>query len=408
MSGKTKLYIDEDWLEPTEKPTPEKAEVGADVAPETSGQAQAVVKSGEAKATPEKQPAAASTSSQELAGGASGEKADKQGGLASVPQQQAAKEPLGAKLKKVPVKTWVLVGVLLLVLVGAVIMVAVMSGGGKSSNHGNKVPDSSVGGSAGEGDKDEGKEPEPEEKPGDETIVLSTGDARVQKLYGYFNRLGWTSELGQLAGFYTDRGAFAGELSEAMMLDLAMANLTTETCVMPPSDENLMKRYEDWQEADGPLPSIEVFQGMYNMGCYSGQAVRDKVKEIFGKDLKLTLEVLAGVQYYGYDAENDEFYNKVGGRGGVFPSFARKLLKAERDGERMYLYENVSVSFPGGPELVSLYDKCLFAQGEAYETNGCGAEDYQWQTGETKFRLVFKRTDAGNYVFEKLERAERE
>ena len=75
----------------------------------------------------------------------------------------------------------------------------------------------------------------------------------------------------------------------------------------------------------------------------------------------------------------------------------------------MYLYETVSVSFPGGPELVSLYDKCLFVQdSETYEQNGCGAEDYQWQMGETKFRWVFKRTDAGNYVFEKIERAERE
>jgi len=400
MSEKTGLYIDE--MEPREAP---KAAEGAKVAETgmTAGQAETAL---ETKTV------------------ASETKVEAPGAKVTTPEEQKANakqdlkdKGLRAKLAKVPKKTWILMGVLAVVLVAAIVMAVVMLGGGNSGSQGNKVPNTSVSGNDGTGDNngtgdgsgDEGGEGD---EPGEETgiITLSTGDARVQKLYGYFSPISMTSELGRLGDFYTNRGSFSGELSELMMVDLAMANLAAGQCVLPATEGSLMERYADWMGSDEQMPTIEVFQVLYNVGCYSGQAVRDKVKEIFGKDLKLMPELFAGDgMYWGYDAENDEIYATNTGRGGVFPVFNRSLLKAERDNERMYLYEEVSISIPGGPELVSLYDKCLLVQDqEAYEKNGCGAEDYEWQTGATKFKLVFKRTDAGNYVFEKIERAERE
>ena len=172
-----------------------------------------------------------------------------------------------------------------------------------------------------------------------------------------------------------------------------------------------MKRYESWTGSDEQLPTLELLQTMYNMWCYSGKAVRDKVKEIFGKDLQLDAETLASLDnpYFGYEATNDEIFSLNFGRGGVFPVFERTLTKAERDSERLYLYETVSVAVPGAGNLISIYDKCLATgNAEMDEANGCNAEDYQWQLGETKFRWIFKRTNSGNYVFEKIERAERE
>lgn len=391
--SETKLYIDE--LEPT---------TGQDSK-----------NSGEAAVQAETVKAEATTGSQEAAEAASSEKAISNGSvtqttlgsqnMASEEAKQGAEAGQKRGAIKISKKTWILIAVLAVVAIGAIVTAVLMLGGDKSSNRPNKVPDTNV---SDNGDGDAGDE---DQDKGDETeiITLSTGDARVQKLYGYFLRVSFASELGQLADFYTNRGSFSGELSDLMMVDLAMANLEAGQCALPATEENLLQRYADWMGSDEQMPSTEMFQAMYNAGCYSGQAVRDKVKEIFGKDLKLTPELLAQAgDFWGYDAGSDEIYATNIGRGGVFPVFNRNLLKAERDGERMYLYENVSVALPGETELISLYDKCLLAQDqETYEQNGCGAEDYEWQTGETKFRLVFKRTDAGNYVFEKLERAER-
>lgn len=415
MENKRKLYIDEMREEPKVAPmaSQEATEGGSD---EKVGN-----NSGLGSAGPE----TTATSVGEAAGGVGGaivstgaQPVISGGALDGKERPEAEKKGLKQTLAKVPKKTWVLAGILAVVMIGAIVTVALMMGGGSSSNSGNKKPDTSIGDNSGNNDdKQDPDEPgdegdgEEEEKPGDGMITLSTGDARVQKLYSYFARLGFASDLGQLADFYQNRGSFSGELSDLAMLDVALANLETERCAIQPTDDNLMQRYENWVGSGDQLPSVELFQAMYNMGCYSGQAVRDKVKEIFGKELQLSDETLASLAnpYFGYDAANDEIYSMNLGRGGVFPEFERKLLKAERDGERMYLYETVSVMVPGAGSLISIYDKCIMAGNEeADEANGCNAEDYQWQTGQTRFRWVFKRTNAGNYVFEKIERVERE
>ncbi len=405
MDNKRKLYIDE-WKEEPKKQAevePEAVETMAVPAQEQSG-AEAQAEPSGAAVKLETEPKTAPMSSQEAAGGPLEPKTEKKG--------------LKQTLAKVPKKTWVLVGILAVVAIGAIVTVILMMSGGNSSSSSNKKPDTSIGDSAGDnGDKQEPDEPngdgddEEEGKPGDEMITLSTGDARVQKLYSYFAKLGFASDLGQLADFYQNRGSFSGELSDLVMLDVALANLETERCAIQPTDDNLMQRYENWVGSGDQLPTIELFQTMYNMGCYSGQAVRDKVKEIFGKELQLSNEMLMSLTnpYFGYDVANDEIYSMNLGRGGVFPEFERTLLKAERDGERMYLYETVSVMVPGAGNLISIYDKCIMpGNAEVDEANGCNAEDYQWQTGQTRFRWVFKRTNAGNYVFEKIERVERE
>lgn len=413
MENKRKLYIDEMREEPKVAPmaSQEAAEDSSDekvgsssglgsVEPETAATSAGMVAGGGG--------ATASTGAQPVISGSA---------LDEKERTEAEKKGLKQTLAKVPKKTWVLAGILAVVAIGAIVTVALMMGGGSSSNSGNKKPDTSIGDNSGnnddkqEPDDSNGDDGEEEEKPGDEMITLSTGDARVQKLYNYFAKLGFASDLGQLADFYQNRGSFSGELSDLVMLDVALANLETERCAIQPTDDNLMQRYENWVGSGDQLPSVELFQAMYNMGCYSGQAVRDKVKEIFGKELQLSDETLASLAnpYFGYDAANDEIYSMNLGRGGVFPEFERKLLKAERDGERMYLYETVSVMVPGAGSLISIYDKCIMTGNEeADEANGCNAEDYQWQTGQTRFRWVFKRTNAGNYVFEKIERVERE
>ena len=415
MENKRKLYIDEMREEPKVAP------MASQEAAEGSPDEKVGSSSGLGSAGPE----TTATSVGEAAGGVGGAIAStgaqpviSGSALDGKELTEAEKKGLKQTMAKVPKKTWVLAGILAVVVIGAIVTVALMMGGGSSSNSGNKKPDTSIGDNSGNNDdKQDPDEPgdegdgEEEEKPGDEMITLSTGDARVQKLYNYFAKLGFASDLGQLADFYQNRGSFSGELSDLVMLDVALANLETERCAIQPTDDNLMQRYENWVGSGDQLPSVELFQAMYNMGCYSGQAVRDKVKEIFGKELQLSDETLASLAnpYFGYDAANDEIYSMNLGRGGVFPEFERKLLKAERDGERMYLYETVSVMVPGAGNLISIYDKCIMTRNEeADEANGCNTEDYQWQTGQTRFRWVFKRTNAGNYVFEKIERVERE
>lgn len=414
MENKRKLYIDEMREEPKVAP------MASQEAAEDSSDEKVGNNSGLGSARPE----TAATSAEMAAGGVGGaivstgaQPVISESALDGKERTEAEKKGLKQTLAKVPKKTWVLAGILAVVAIGAIVTVFLMMGGGSSSNSGNKKPDTSIGDNSGnnddkqEPDDSNGDDDEEEEKPGDEMITLSTGDARVQKLYNYFAKLGFASDLGQLADFYQNRGSFSGELSDLVMLDVALANLETERCAIQPTDDNLMQRYENWVGSGDQLPSVELFQAMYNMGCYSGQAVRDKVKEIFGKELQLSDETLASLAnpYFGYDAANDEIYSMNLGRGGVFPEFERKLLKAERDGERMYLYETVSVMVPGAGSLISIYDKCIMTGNEeADEANGCNAEDYQWQTGQTRFRWVFKRTNAGNYVFEKIERVERE
>lgn len=80
-----------------------------------------------------------------------------------------------------------------------------------------------------------------------------------------------------------------------------------------------------------------------NEHCMSGAVVREKAREIFGCEVVFVQNEEVGfegwpVQMY-YDAANDEFWRGIGGGGGVAQVIDNVLYRAEKENDRIYIYE---------------------------------------------------------------------
>lgn len=205
--------------------------------------------------------------------------------------------------------------------------------------------------------------------------------------------------------------------------------------------------------------------------CISGKAVRDKAREIFGRDI--TFAQNEDIRRNGwfapmyYDAENDEFWQNLSGGGGMTTVVDNVLYRAEKDKNRIYIYELMAQrctvydtndgeslvcldefpdlndgevpakelrwykidekSYDGSynsqswigsniPEMTTTeYEKLsqYFGDMVDIETQRTGWKMFEEQNKQnmlehadlvSQFRWVFVKNTEGNYVFEKLER----
>jgi len=220
--------------------------------------------------------------------------------------------------------------------------------------------------------------------------LLATNEPLVQELYGKF-------EISPLQGFYADE-----LLVEASDDNREHGRL-----------EMALNQAENW----------------------TGAAVRAKYREMFGEDVELTDEkygvatvqnaqfVATEMRFVVYNEETDEFH-ELGPSTVVVGRHIRRLERAEKAGDRVYLYERAltlkcQLSF-GADEKGDPVDKEASC-GVLTVAATCGASEFGWSNSEEKMtdekvlneaaerrfgmvRWVFERGSEGNYVFKGLER----
>lgn len=289
-------------------------------------------------------------------------------------------------------KTLVVVIILAVVLIIAGIAVSVILGG--RDKDGNNDKQEGNGENAAVVEK-----PEEADESEAELVELSLDDEVVKRVYGNFQGIfreftGWWS-------FYIDGGVRDGKIDQAKMLKLAGANVWGSPCI------------GNYEYTSG---------GRVENECASGEAVRQKVAEMFGEHLELVsndkLHSFCGDGMV-YDVTNDEFYQSGIGCGGYYTDkLVRVLEEAEKEGDRMYIYERVAI-FSDSLEYFRIGDEGILGEkiGEYtvpdYSTFQ-GPEDYNvWleknrnsltlEYGD-EFKWTFRLDEEGNYVFEGLEK----
>lgn len=279
-------------------------------------------------------------------------------------------------------KVLAVVIILAVVLVVAGVAASVILGG-------MRKPD---GDGSGNSDKQEGNDGDsvvvenPDELPDG---LLATNDPLVQGLYGRF-------EISPLQGFYED------ELSTEMFGDNREHGRL----------EMALNRAENWTSV----------------------AVRAKYREMFGEGIELTEEkygattqgaqlIAAGKSFVVYDEGMDEF-RELGPSTAVVGRYIRRLERAEKDDDRIYLYERVlalkcQLNF-GVDEEGNSADKEASC-GVLTVAATCGTPEFGWSGDEERMtdeevlneaaergfgvvRWVFEKNAEGNYVFKGLER----
>lgn len=225
--------------------------------------------------------------------------------------------------------------------------------------------------------------PSEEQKPETELVELSVDDELVQRLYGRFDAAN--------AQVYLYPELFTDEFAESAMAGLAAQN------ILPDQAE------------------------------YDAELVKQKVKEIFGVDITFEdgdrVTVFSpGRSHYEYSADDDKLYFVSVPSGGSGPSTAHGLYKAEKSGEKLFLYD-----------VVANYTPCYYPDSEErkwaagafgvslwlddYTCNPEMLVDYIDESGKmpqsdliedkdkfSEFKWTFRQTEEGNYVFEEIEK----
>lgn len=278
-------------------------------------------------------------------------------------------------------------------------------------------------------------------------VELDVNDELVQRLLGYFDaagnsifgNIGFGGPLDALSGFYKDADSFNGNLSTVVMIDTALSNIVDYddewvnkalvACKMPNDRELILQRYvlnyglfnglEDRsKETEDML--MEGAQYNHERGCYDGKTVREKIYEIFGKEIAEFPDLRDNL-FVGYDSEYDEFFYWPFAGGGIASTFIiRSPYRATSDGDRIYVEETIAMgNLSDEASVVSLecdledtscsgyYDfKNELASVSSYEEAIELQREFvaEHRSGLSNFRWVFKRTSDGDYVFEKIEK----
>jgi len=247
----------------------------------------------------------------------------------------------------------------------------------------------------GETGKDETEKDEPADG-GDEVKELALDNALVQRLYHNFDgvtdgRVGGAGPT-QEARFYVDENALSGNPSNGLMAGVAI--------------EVIPKTWYCKGWLNGDYVSV-----LNDDGCYNGQAVRRKIKEMFGKDVEFVDGERATSNYCGsylYSAKNDEFYTDADGCGGSGGEMVeRELYKAERVGDRIYLYEMAVVNTPEGWYRIlgpNAEGEILDHDNEVAPMDGGEFKISEYSDNVDHFKWAFEKTADGDYVFKGLER----
>lgn len=246
--------------------------------------------------------------------------------------------------------------------------------------------------------------------PKDEVIELSVDNELVRKLYGYFDDLPWDIPFVDISTrnvtFYL--GNF---VTDEQMLAIAMLNN-----VIPHENGNSYPEECTVSDLDIQWPR-EVFEngGTISPFCQRGEKLRKLIKEIFGKEINFEkfrnestgeIRMQLGSSLYTYSAMHDAFL-QTGGRGGTWKSLLRSIYYAERNAERLYLYETAVVTGFISDETDTERIEYMNLKGETLWTS-----DKLTLTEENLvnykdmlecFKWTFAR-NGENYIFEKLER----
>lgn len=319
-----------------------------------------------------------------------------------------AKEDL-KKARNKGKRTLIVVIIIGVVLVIAGVAVSIILGGMRSQGGAGGADN------VGNNDKQEG-DATAGEKPEQGLVEISVDDDSVRGVYGRF-------EIGPFQSFYY------GELAdgwddeterEGGRLGMALNNLQLEECRANAENGGLAERY------DGNVP---VGEPERVLRCYSGGVVRKKYRELFGEDVVLTEEkyaqdkpLAAGGRFLRYSGGYDEFYDVPGGAQGT--SYIRGLEKAEKEGDKLYLYERALTlncrMEPRFDEDGNQLENGSFC-GVLTVAASCATPEFGWNEKEgemtdeevlaaaRKQRLgllkwTFEKDAAGNYVFKGMER----
>lgn len=249
---------------------------------------------------------------------------------------------------------------------------------------------------------------------GEETIefaAVDLADVRVQKAYGNFANMYYS--YGGNIGFYLDADAMVGNVSREWMGRFARDFVHDKN-----GGYSACKGvYYYNNDPDHTFPVDE---------CATGDEMRAAVFDIFDEELNFEdgEKIRTACVYFVYNAQNDEFYMDGNGCGGNGPFLAKALSRAEEDGERLYLYENLLVVSEGGlvhlgqddlegdlvissDELSGIEELKVACDGGDYE--GCAAARTEYfnkvalEQGDV-FKWTFKKMDDGRLVYESLER----
>lgn len=240
-----------------------------------------------------------------------------------------------------------------------------------------------------------------------EIIALDVNNELVQELYQRFENAKnpWEGKW----NFYIDEDVADGHPSRYMMLTLAKARLSNR--------EQTCKGDYEFEYNDGTVVSLTQ--------CYSGDEMRQEIKEMFGEEMAFTEEDVAGTvcRGYHYNAENDEFHAVMSGCGGSWPaSIVGKVVKAEEIGDVLYIYEKALMQETDGIYKISSDDKenlkgeligyvadpdYDFTSGSYEEYNELVSKNidkYLDNSGDTYKWIFAKSIPDGNYVFAGLEK----
>ncbi len=206
---------------------------------------------------------------------------------------------------------------------------------GNTNNSSTSQGDS---GEAGDNEDDDSDDPTSPDGPRrDKLVALDTKSDEVQAVYGWFGDISSTGIL----RFFEDE--LIGNKKDAVKLgrvEVALANTGMATCRASWTNGGLDLRYG--AEAD----EWEANRKKIAEECRDAEAVQTKFREIFGYSLNLDrMELTADGMYFtvkgrywDYSKDYNEFFNTLIGVDNR-TEVIRKLTRAARDGNRLYVYE---------------------------------------------------------------------
>ncbi len=328
-----------------------------------------------------------------------------QGGTAGGVSGGDAKKKTTKKHKKWPM------------VVGILVVLAAAGGGvtwwmleGKSEENGGNVAVEDESAEV----EDEGVEIEVRE--------LDIKNELVQRVYGEFGAI--NSVLRD--SFYINRRVMDGELTteDVKLLVLESGMWRSETC-----------GFEEIKSKDVPKEIMKMAgsasEDWEKWSCIAGteDAIKKKALAMFGKEIDLVdneavnFRNMAIPEYY--DAETDAFYAVRGGTD-INGSIVNYLVKAEMNGDEMYLYE-VALAMEGkfdyyqigvpvyskaivGSEGLSAKsgDKPVFRMNPAEYNAEMEIERPSWtkiaQDKLDYYRWTFKKLENGDYIYQSVEK----
>lgn len=317
--------------------------------------------------------------------------------------------------------------ILILVIVAIILCIGMLIAALMIGNKGKDDPET---GNTGGSQVEERPEEEPEE--GSDLKEIALDDELVRELYGQFDVIKDTFNTSFYRGeLYSgpvetnDEKAYAQNVKRNGRLSIAYGNSGEKACRATMENGGLVERYDDFI-LDWPEEQIEDVISK----CVDGEEVRQNFEKIFGEKIELTGcdnysndkcgdDVQQDAVFtYTYSPSYDEFYYMLGGAGAP-GYYKRKLVKAEGDEEKIYLYEQAVVYACLANEEDQEKSKCnvydVFRDDQSTEAMIVelpSSEVEGYLAGDGLFNVIekmrttrwsFKKNSEGKYVYDGME-----